>query len=118
MPKYSKVRQAKQLASQQRIQVIEVERAVRQAVAAAWNFLTASREIISAAKDQVAAARLALDGVQQEYAAGTRSTQDILDAQAVVVLGERLGPAQVGAFALALTGVVLATLPVGTRRPS
>jgi outer membrane protein len=82
---YSRVRQAKQLASQQRIQTIEVERAVRQAVAAAWNFLTASREIISAAKDQVAAARMALDGVQQEYAAGTRTTLDVLNAQAAVV---------------------------------
>ncbi len=85
---YSQVRQAKQLASQQRIQVIEVERAVRQAVSASWSFLVAARQAIAAAKDQLAAARLALDGVQQEYAAGTRTTQDVLDAQAQVVTAE------------------------------
>lgn len=82
---YSQVREAKQIASQNRIQVIEVARAVRQAVAASWNFYKASREIITAARDQVSAARLSLDGVQQEYAAGTRTTLDVLDAQAAVV---------------------------------
>ncbi len=85
---YSQVRQAKQLASQRRIQVIEVERAVRQAVSASWSFLVAARQAIAAAKDQLVAARLALDGVQQEYAAGTRTTQDVLDAQAQVVTAE------------------------------
>lgn len=82
---YSRVREAKQIASQKRIEVIEVARAVRQAVAAAWNFYRASREIIQAARDQVAATRLSLDGIQQEYQAGTRTTLDVLDTQATVV---------------------------------
>jgi TolC family type I secretion outer membrane protein len=82
---YSRVREAKQLASQRRIEVIEMARAVRQAVAASWSLLSASRQLIAAAADQVKAAKLALDGVRQEFAAGTRTTLDVLDAQAVVV---------------------------------
>ena len=82
---YSKVRQAKQLASQNRIQVIEIARQVRQAVAAAWNAYVALGDIIKAARSQVSAAELALDGVQQEYQAGTRTTLDVLNAQAAVV---------------------------------
>ncbi|MBI3672309.1 MAG: TolC family outer membrane protein [Rhizobiales bacterium] len=82
---YSKVRQAKQSASQARIQVIEKVRAVRQVVAATWNAVGASRQEISAANDQVAAAQLALDGVKEEYRAGTRTTLDVLNAQQAVV---------------------------------
>ena len=79
------MRQAKQLASQRRIQVIEVARAVRQAVSQAWNAYVAYADIIKNAKTQVAAAQLALDGVQQEYQAGTRTTLDVLNAQSALV---------------------------------
>ena len=82
---HSSIRQAKQLASQKRIQVVEVARAVRQAVAASWNAYAALGQIITAAKAQVAASQLALDGVRQEYDAGTRTTLDVLNAQAAVV---------------------------------
>ena len=82
---YSRIRQAKQLASQSRIAVVEQARAVRQAVAEAWNNYQALKEIIAAARDQVAASRLALDGVRQEYEAGTRTTLDVLNAQKDVV---------------------------------
>ncbi len=82
---YSRIRRAKQLASQQRIAVVEVARAVRQAVAASWSAYVALGEIIAQAKVQVSAAALALDGVQQEYQAGTRTTQDVLDAQSALV---------------------------------
>lgn len=82
---YSSIRRAKQLASQQRIAVIEVARQVRQAVAASWSAYVALGDIITAAKSQVSASQLALDGVQQEYQAGTRTTLDVLNAQAAVV---------------------------------
>ena len=78
---YSSVREAKQLASQRRIQVIEVARAVRKAVAEAWNAYVAYADIIANARTQVSAAELALSGVQQEYQAGTRTTLDVLNAQ-------------------------------------
>ena len=77
---YSAVREAKQLASQRRIEVIEVARAVRQAVAASWTAFVAYSELIRNARTEVSAAELALSGVQQEYQAGTRTTLDVLDA--------------------------------------
>lgn len=82
---YSRVREAKQLASQSRIDVIEIGRAVRQAVAQAWNAYVAFGEIIRNRKTQVSAAQLALSGIQQEYQAGTRTTLDVLNAQSELV---------------------------------
>jgi outer membrane protein len=84
---YSSVRQAKQVASEKRIQVIEANRAVREAVANAWNALVAAREIIVAAKSQVSASTLALEGVRLEYQAGTRTTLDVLNAESEVFNG-------------------------------
>lgn len=87
---YSQVRQAKQLASQSRIQVIEVARAVRQAVASSWNAYVGLAQIIKNTRTQVNAAQLALNGVQQEYQAGTRTTLDVLDAQRDLVQAQVL----------------------------
>ncbi len=56
-------------------------RAVRQQVYTAWSNLLATRQVISAASAQVAAARLALDGVRQEYKVGSRTTLDVLNAR-------------------------------------
>ena len=86
---YSRVREAKQLASQQRIAVIEIARAVRQAVAASWNAYVGLGDIIRYARTQVSAAELALSGVQQEYQAGTRTTLDVLDAQSELITARR-----------------------------
>jgi TolC family type I secretion outer membrane protein len=82
---YSSVRQAKQVASQRRLEVIQAGRAVRESVSISWNDLTAAREIIRSAKAQVSAADLALDGVRQEYLVGSRTTLDVLDAETEVV---------------------------------
>ncbi|PZF76829.1 hypothetical protein DK847_10180 [Aestuariivirga litoralis] len=87
---YSQVRQAKQLASQSRIQVIEVARAVRQAVASSWNAYVGLAQIIKNTRTQVSAAQLALQGVQAEYQAGTRTTLDVLDAQRDLVQAQVL----------------------------
>ena len=82
---YSSVRQAKQVASQRRLEVIQAGRSVRESVSISWNDLTAAREIIRSAKAQVSAADLALDGVRQEYLVGSRTTLDVLDAETEVV---------------------------------
>jgi outer membrane protein len=82
---YSAVRQAKQLASQRRLLVIETGRGVREGVSTAWNNYLAATQLISFNKTQVEAARLALDGVQQEYLVGSRTTLDVLNAQSVLV---------------------------------
>ncbi len=81
---YSSVRQAKQVASQRRLEVIQAGRSVRESVAVSWNNLDAARAIIRSAKEQVAAAELALDGVTQEYLVGSRTTLDVLDAESEV----------------------------------
>jgi TolC family type I secretion outer membrane protein len=81
---YSSVRQAKQVASQRRLEVIQAGRSVRESVSVSWNNLNAARAIIRSAKEQVSAAELALDGVNQEYLVGSRTTLDVLDAESEV----------------------------------
>jgi len=78
---HSEVRQAKQVASQRQIQIIESGRAVRESVTSSWNFVVQSRSEITAAKAQVSATGLALDGVKQEALVGSRTTLDVLDAE-------------------------------------
>lgn len=79
---YSAVREAKQTESQRRIEIIGAARTVREAIVTAWNFLIASRETIVSSKSQVSANTLALDGVKQEYLVGSRTTLDVLNAEA------------------------------------
>lgn len=78
---YSSVRQAKQVASQRRIQIIEATRQVREAVTASWNLLESKRSSSQSARAQVSAAELAASGVREEYLVGSRSTIDVLNAQ-------------------------------------
>lgn len=78
---YSAIREAKQRASQSSIQIVSATRSVRQQVAVAWATYTASTQAIVSAKAQVASAALALDGVQQEYQVGSRTTIDVLNAE-------------------------------------
>lgn len=87
---YSQVREAKQRASQRRIEVIEIARDVRAAVVQSWNAYVGLGQIIKNTRTQVRAAQLALDGVQQEYQAGTRTTLDVLDAQRELVFAQVL----------------------------
>jgi TolC family type I secretion outer membrane protein len=77
----SQVREAKQVASQRRIQIIEAGRAVREAVVTTWNIFVSSAETIASLQDQVSANQLALEGVTQEALVGTRTTLDVLDAE-------------------------------------
>ena len=85
---YSGIREAKQVASQRRIQVIERQRDVRQAVIASWNNLIAAGQTITSSREQVKASQLALDGVKQEALVGSRTTLDVLNSQRDVVSAE------------------------------
>lgn len=85
---YSAVRQAKQTASQNRIQVIGAVRSVRENVTVAWNNLTATGQSLSSVGVQVSAANLALDGVRQEYLVGSRTTIDVLNAQQALLTAQ------------------------------
>lgn len=90
---YASIRQAKQTSSQRQVQIIEATRSVREQVTAAWYTLVSSSQSISAAKAQVSAAALALDGINQEYLVGSRTTIDVLNAEQEV-LNARIGVAQ------------------------
>jgi len=78
---YSQTRQRKQVHNQRRIQVEEQRRSVRQAVVQAWENLNTARSNIEARKSQVDAAKVALEGVQQEAEVGSRTTLDVLDQE-------------------------------------
>lgn len=77
----SQVREAKQVASQRRIQIIESSRNVREAVVRSWYVFVAAGQTITSLRAQVAANSLALEGVRQEALVGTRTTLDVLDAE-------------------------------------
>jgi len=78
---YSAVRQARQRNNQARIQIDEVRRSVIQNVTQSWENLQTSRSSIEAQRAQIAASRIALDGVIQEAQVGTRTTLDVLNAE-------------------------------------
>ena len=81
----SQVREAKQLASQRRLQIIEAGRQVRESVVRTWNIFVSSAETIASLQAQVTANELALEGVNQEALVGTRTTLDVLDAEQELV---------------------------------
>ncbi len=82
---YSRVRQAKELTGQRKLESDIVRDQVRAAVIQSWGLVAASRFQLQAAQAQVAAAEIALNGVREEYRVGQRTTLDVLNAQAELV---------------------------------
>lgn len=78
---YSRTRQAKESASQRRIEVDTTRDQVRAAVISSWGGLEAAKAQIIAAQAQVQAAETALNGVREEAKVGQRTTLDVLNAQ-------------------------------------
>lgn len=78
---YSNIRRAKQVRSQRLMQIAEARRQVINNVRVAWEQVTAARFTIEAGASQVAANEIALEGVRQEAAVGSRTTLDVLDAE-------------------------------------
>ena len=72
---------AEQVASQRRIEIEVARRAVVENVTKAWEVLQAASAQITALRDAVRAAEIALEGVTQEAAVGSRTTLDVLDAE-------------------------------------
>lgn len=77
----ARVREAKQTASQRRIQIDEAVRQSRETAIRAWEALTTARSSIQSRKEQVRAANIALEGVRQEATVGSRTVLDTLDAE-------------------------------------
>jgi TolC family type I secretion outer membrane protein len=78
---YSRVREAKQQASTFKVQIDEARRQVVQQTIASWEEMTAARARVESYTKESEANRIALDGVEQEAAAGLRTVLDVLDAE-------------------------------------
>jgi outer membrane protein len=77
---YAGVRQAKQSRSKAVFTISDIERQVRQTLAAAWQATIAARTAMVLHEQQVEAARLAYDGFAEGVRAGERSTYDLLNS--------------------------------------
>jgi len=82
---YSQIRQSKETLGQRRLESDVTRDEVRAAVIQSFGLLAASRFQVEAAQSQVNAAQIALNGVQEEYRVGQRTTLDVLNAQAELV---------------------------------
>jgi len=78
---YSRVREAKQTNSQNRLQIASAQRQVEEAVANSWELLRTAQARLVSDQEQVTANEIALEGVQQEAQVGSRTTLDVLDAE-------------------------------------
>lgn len=77
----SRVRQAKQLSSQRRLQITETRRQVEQETISAWEALQSARAQIVSFESSVRSAEIALEGVRQENLVGARTVLDVLDQE-------------------------------------
>ncbi len=78
---YSRVREAKQVVGQRRLEIDEARRSAEQEGVSAWERLTTARAQIESFTSQVRSNEIALEGVRQENAVGARTILDILDAE-------------------------------------
>lgn len=101
----SVVRQARQVNSQRKLEIVDAERQVYEAVRNAWESLRAARDRVKSDESQVRANEIALEGVKQEAEVGSRTIlevlnaeQELLDSRAALVSDKR--DEQVAAYAL------------------
>ncbi len=78
---HARVRQAKQTASQRRLELDEARRQAREGAIRAWESWQAAKASAVARQAQVKASQLALEGVRQENQVGSRTVLDVLDAE-------------------------------------
>jgi outer membrane protein len=86
----SRVRQAKEVMGQRRIEADGARLKVRAAVSTAWAQMQAAKANVSGFQARVTAAQLALEGVIEEQSVGQRTTLDVLNANDQVVSGKIL----------------------------
>lgn len=77
----SRVREARYNANETRIRVEETRRQVTENAIRAWEALFTARATIQSLIAQVSAARIALEGTEQEALVGSRTVLDVLDAE-------------------------------------
>lgn len=78
---WSGIRQAKELNNKARLDVEDARRATDEGVSNAWESYRAAAAQSEANRQQVKAAEIAFEGVQQELEVGSRTTLDVLNQQ-------------------------------------
>jgi len=82
---YSRIRQAKETLSQQRLNLDNQRASVRSGVVQAYGNLESAKAQVIANQAAVASAEVALNGVREEARVGQRTTFDVLQAQQTLV---------------------------------
>lgn len=77
----SRIREAIQLAGESQLQVEEARRAAIEDAKSGYEQLLTARASIQSREAEVRAAKIALEGVEQEAAVGSRTVLDVLDAE-------------------------------------
>ena len=77
----SRIREAIQLAGENQLQVEEARRAAIENAKSGYEQLLTARASIQSREAEVRAAKIALEGVEQEAAVGSRTVLDVLDAE-------------------------------------
>lgn len=77
----SRIREAKELQGQRRLEADVARDSVRAAVVSAWGSLEGAKSQIAASQAQVDASQIAINGVREEAKVGQRTTLDVLNAQ-------------------------------------
>jgi len=77
----SRIREAIQLAGESQLQVEEARRAAIEDAKSGFEQLLTARASIQSREAEVRAAKIALEGVEQEAAVGSRTVLDVLDAE-------------------------------------
>jgi outer membrane protein len=85
---YADIKEKRAVRRQQEYRLAANQDNLRETVVGAWENFIASKSVIESSKDAVRAAVQALEGVQEEAKAGTRTTVDILDEQTKVFNAE------------------------------
>jgi outer membrane protein len=82
---FARIRESKETLGQRRLEADVMRDQVRAAVIQSFGLLSASRFQVEAAQTQIDAAQIALNGVQEEFRVGQRTTLDVLNARAELV---------------------------------
>ena len=77
----ARVRETKQTAGQRRIEVDDSLRQAREQATRSLETLTTGRARVTAFREEIRAAQIALEGVEQEARVGSRTVLDVLDAE-------------------------------------
>lgn len=78
---WSRIREAKNQASQAKFNTLDVQNAVVENVTRSWQDYHTSQAVIASTEQAINAAEIALEGVKQENQFGVRTVLDVLDAE-------------------------------------